>query len=79
MITAGDAREIATSVRSKEANDQFIMVENEITKAANKGNMSCTIEGALLPQVEEAYRGLGFEIKYNFCRNEGWTTVKWGK
>lgn len=77
MISAAEARQMATDLLVSKVNIQLEEIEEKIVNAAENGDMCCQIEGYLFPQVNFQLKQAGYTIKINSAKNETWTTIRW--
>lgn len=77
MISAKQAKQIATSLISEKAKKQLEDVEKRITNAANKGEFYCYIWGNLMPNVVYYLKQQGYAVKTEMDRNETDTIIDW--
>ena len=77
MISAKQAKQIATSSVSERAKKQLEDIENRITEAANKGEFYCYIWDDLMPNVAYYLKQQGYTVKTRMERNETDTIISW--
>ena len=77
MISAKEAKRIATELISEKSKLQLKDVEKRITDAANKGEFYCYIWDNLMPNVVYYLKQQGYVIKNEIDRNETCTTINW--
>ena len=77
MISAKEAKQIATELISEKSKLQLKDVEKRITEAANKGEFYCYIWDNLMPNVIYYLKQQGYIVKTEMERNETDTIIDW--
>ena len=77
MISAKEAKQIATELISEKSKLQLKDVEKRITDAANKGEFYCYVCSNLMPNVIYYLKQQGYVIKNQTEHNEMYTTINW--
>lgn len=78
MISAKQAKQIATSSTSERAKKQLESVEARITEAANKGEFYCYIWDDLMPNVTYYLRQQDYIVKTKMeCNGANTTIIDW--
>ncbi len=78
MISAKEAKQIATELLGEKSKLQLKDIEKCITDAANRGQFYCNIWwNNLMPNVIYYLEQQGYVIKNQTWHNETYTTISW--
>ena len=78
MISAEEARRIASDVENKKNQEQLGQIEKAIHTEANKGAISVSVNFWPTESIVNLLESQGYKVETFSERNESWTQITWG-